>query len=314
MLLTQAGIFEDLTTLSDATRSRMLFLLDRHELTVSELGAVLQLPQSTVSRHLKTLLDAGWVTSRKDGTSRYYTLMADSRGPAARRLWVLLREQFGNSAAADQDARRLKTVISGRQTKSREFFESAAGQWDKLREELFGRASHLQALPGLLDPDWTVGDLGCGTGHVAGALAPFVKRVIAVDRSGEMLQAAKRRLRECPNVEVRRGELESLPIGDAELDAATLLLVLHHLSGPADALREAARALRPGGRILLCDMLPHDREEYRQQMGHIWLGFGEEQIKGLLAEAGFGTVRLAPLASNTAAKGPALFVASAIRQ
>jgi ArsR family transcriptional regulator len=311
MLLTQTAIFDDLSILADATRSRMLLLLDRNELTVSELCAVLQLPQSTVSRHLKTLLDAGWVTSRKEATSRYYTLMADSRGPAARRLWVVLRDQFGTSAAADQDARRLKTVISGRQTKSREFFESAAGQWDKLREELFGRASHLQALPGLLDPEWTVGDLGCGTGHAASALAPFVHRVLAVDRSGEMLQAARRRLREYPNVEVRRGELESLPIGDAELDAATLLLVLHHLPGPADALREAARVLKPGGRILICDMLPHEREEYRRQMGHIWLGFGEEQIRGLLVDAGFGGVKIVPLASNTAAKGPALFVASA---
>ncbi|MEX1126969.1 MAG: metalloregulator ArsR/SmtB family transcription factor [Vicinamibacterales bacterium] len=311
MLLTQTAIFDDLGILADATRSRMLLLLDRNELTVSELCAVLQLPQSTVSRHLKTLLDAGWVTSRKEATSRYYTLMADSRGPAARRLWVVLRDQYGTSAAADQDARRLKTVISGRQTKSREFFDSAAGQWDKLREELFGRASHLQALPGLLDPEWTVGDLGCGTGHAASALAPFVHRVLAVDRSGEMLQAARRRLREYPNVEVRRGELESLPIGDAELDAATLLLVLHHLSGPADALREAARVLKPGGRILICDMLPHEREEYRQQMGHIWLGFGEESIRGLLGDAGFGGVKIVPLASNTAAKGPALFVASA---
>jgi len=313
MLLTQTGIFDDLSILADATRSRMLLLLDRNELTVSELCSVLQLPQSTVSRHLKTLLDAGWVTSRKEATSRYYTLMADSRGPAARRLWVVLRDQFGSSAAADQDARRLKTVISGRQAKSREFFESAAGQWDKLREELFGRASHLQALPGLLDPRWTVGDLGCGTGHAASALAPFVQRVIAVDRSGEMLQAARRRLRGCANVEVRRGELESLPIGDAELDAATLLLVLHHLSGPADALREAARVLKPGGRILICDMLPHDHEEYRQQMGHVWLGFGEAQINGLLADTGFSDVRIVPLASNTAAKGPALFVASAVK-
>lgn len=311
MLLTQTAIFDDLSILADATRSRMLLLLDRNELTVSELCAVLQLPQSTVSRHLKTLLDAGWVTSRKEATSRYYTLMADSRGPAARRLWVVLRDQFGTGAAADQDARRLKTVISGRQTKSREFFESAAGQWDKLREELFGRASHLQALPGLLDPQWTVGDLGCGTGHAASALAPFVHRVLAVDRSGEMLQAARRRLREYSNVEVRRGELESLPIGDAELDAATLLLVLHHLPGPAEALREAARVLKPGGRILICDMLPHERDEYRRQMGHIWLGFGDDQIRGLLADAGFSGVKIVPLAGNTAAKGPALFVASA---
>ena len=313
MLLTPTDIFDDLSILADATRSRMLLLLDRNELTVSELCAVMQLPQSTVSRHLKTLLDAGWVTSRKEATSRYYTLMTASRGPAARRLWALLRDQFGSSAAADQDARRLKTVISGRQAQSREFFESAAGQWDKLREDLFGRASHLQALPGLLAPEWTIGDLGCGTGQAAAALAPFVRRVIAVDRSGEMLQAARRRLRQYPNVEVRRGELESLPIADGELDAATLLLVLHHLSGPAEALREAARVLRPGARILICDMLPHDREEYRQQMGHVWLGFGEEQIRGLLAEAGFGGVRIVPLASNTAAKGPALFVASATR-
>ena len=309
----QAVIFHDLATLADATRSRMLLLLDRNELTVSELCAVLQLPQSTVSRHLKTLLDAGWVSSRKEATSRYYTLKAESRGPAAQRLWGVLRDQFGTSAAADQDTRRLRTVLSGRQSKSRAFFESAAGQWDKLREDLFGRASHLQALPGLLDPGWTVGDLGCGTGQAASALAPFVARVIAVDQSAEMLQAAQRRLKEHDNVDVRRGELESLPVGDAELDAATLLLVLHHLSRPGDALREAARVLKPGGRLLICDMLPHDREEYRQQMGHVWLGFGEEQLTGLLADAGFIRVRIVPLASNTAAKGPALFVASATR-
>jgi ArsR family transcriptional regulator len=308
------GIFADLSTLADATRSRLLLLLDRNELTVSELCAVLQLPQSTVSRHLKTLLDAGWAASRRDGTSRYYTLAFESRGPAARRLWTLLREQVANTPAADQDARRLKTVISRRQSKSREFFESAAGQWDKLRADMFGRASHLQALPALLDSKWTVGDLGCGTGQMAATLAPFVQQVIAVDRSGEMLQAARRRLREHANVEVRRGELESLPIGDRELDAATLMLVLHHIPEPAEALREAARALRDGGRLLICDMLPHDREEYRQQMGHVWLGFAEAKVRSLLANAGFDDVRFVPLATATESKGPALFVASGIRR
>ncbi|HEY0875144.1 MAG TPA: metalloregulator ArsR/SmtB family transcription factor [Vicinamibacterales bacterium] len=314
MAVAQPGILDDLSTLADGTRSRMLLLLDRNELTVSELCGVLQLPQSTVSRHLKTLLDAGWVTSRRDGTSRYYTLMLDGRGPAARRLWTLLREQVGDSTAAAQDARRLKTIIRERQSKSREFFESAARQWDKLREEMFGRASYLQAIPALLDPGWTVGDFGSGTGQVAAALAPFVTRVIAVDRSGEMLQAARRRLRDHANVEVRRGELESLPIADGELDAATLMLVLHHLSDPGEALREAARALRPGGRLVICDMLPHDREDYRQQMGHVWLGFGEEQLKGLLADAGFVDVRIVPLETITEAKGPALFAAGATRR
>ena len=313
-MIAASGIFDDLNTLADVTRSRMLLLLDRHELTVTELCAVLQLPQSTVSRHLKTLLDAGWVTSRREATSRYYTLTLDARSAARRRLWTLLREQVGTSSAAEQDARRLQSVLQGRQAKSREFFESAAGQWDKLRAELFGGASYLQALPALLDPRSTVGDLGCGTGQVASALSPFVARVIAVDRSGEMLQAARRRLRDSANVDIRRGDLEALPIDDAELDAATLMLVLHHVPGPAEALREAARALRPGGRLVICDMLPHDREEYRQQMGHVWLGFGDEQITGLLAEAGFGDIRVVALPTNTNARGPALFVASAARQ
>ncbi len=308
---THAEIFEDLTALSDATRSRMLLLLERQELTVTDLCSVLQLPQSTVSRHLKTLADASWVVSRRDGTSRHYTLALDERAPAARRLWALLREQVSATPGADQDARRLKSVLARRQSKSARFFESAAGQWDKLRAEMFGAASHLQALPALLDERWVVGDLGCGTGQVAAALAPFVTRVIAVDRSGDMLQTARRRLRDAENVEVRRGELEALPIADAELDAATLLLVLHHLPDPAAALAETARVLRPGGRLVIADMLPHEHEEYRQQMGHVWLGFGEEQVRRLLGGSGFDNVRIVPLPTQPEARGPALFVAAA---
>jgi ubiquinone/menaquinone biosynthesis C-methylase UbiE len=291
----------------------MLLMLERQELTVGELCTVLQLPQSTVSRHLKTLSDTGWVTSRRDGTSRYYTLALDERGQATRRLWTLLREQIVLTNGADQDARRLKGVLSRRQTASQEFFSSAAGRWDRLRAELFGAASYLQSLPGLLDESWTVGDLGCGTGQVAAALAPFVAKVVAVDRSGEMLHAARRRLRDFANVDVRRGELEELPLEDDSLDAATLLLVLHHVPDPGAVLREASRALVRGGRLLICDMLPHDREEYRQQMGHVWLGFGEDQMRKLLGGAGFEKVRMATLAADPGAKGPALFVASAVK-
>jgi ArsR family transcriptional regulator len=297
----QAAIFDDLTALSDATRSRMLLLLERHELTVSELCSVLQLPQSTVSRHLKTLSDAEWVTSRRDGTSRYYSLNIDERNAQTRRLWNVLREQVATSVGADQDARRVKAVLARRQTKSEEFFASSAGQWDHVREDLFGRASSLHALPALFDSRWVVGDLGCGTGYTSAAVAPFVARVIGVDRSGEMLQ-------------IRRGDLEALPIGDGELDAAMMMLVLHHVPDPAAALREAARALHPGGQLLLYDMLPHDREEYRHQMGHIWLGFDGDQITRMLATAGFPDARIVHMPADPAAKGPALFVASATRE
>ena len=308
-----AAIFDDLTVLSDATRSRMLLILERHELTVTELCAVLQLPQSTVSRHLKTLGDGSWVSSRRDGTSRYYTLALDERDGHTRRLWSLLREQISTTAGADQDARRLKGVLARRQTKSEEFFASAAGQWDRLRREVFGRDSALHALPALVDPRWIVGDLGCGTGETSAALAPFVARTIAVDRSGEMLQAARRRLRDLPNVDVRRGELEALPIDAAELDAALMLLVLHHVPDPAAALGEAARTMKPGARFVLCDMLPHDREEYKKEMGHVWLGFADDQLRRLMTGAGFADIRIVPLPVDPEARGPALFVASAIR-
>jgi len=311
--VTQAAIFDDLTTLSDATRGRMLLILERHELTVTELCAVLQLPQSTVSRHLKTLADSSWVTSRRDGTSRYYTLALEERDAHTRRLWSLLREQIAGTPGADQDARRLKGVLGRRQSKSEEFFASAAGQWDRLRRDLFGGASALHALPALIDPAWTVGDLGCGTGETSAALAPFVTRTIAVDRSGEMLQTARRRLKDVAGVDVRRGELEALPIADAELDAAIMLLVLHHVPDPAAVLAEAARTIKPRGRFVLCDMLPHDHEEYKQQMGHVWLGFGEDQLRRLLGVAGFLHIRVVQLPVDPGAKGPALFVASAVR-
>jgi ubiquinone/menaquinone biosynthesis C-methylase UbiE/DNA-binding transcriptional ArsR family regulator len=305
------AIFGDLTALADETRSRMLLVLERHELTVSELCSVLQLPQSTVSRHLKTLSDANWVTSRRDGTSRYYTLTLDERDASTRRLWSLLRDHVATTSGADQDGRRLKGVLARRQTKSEAFFTSAAGQWDRLRQDMFGGASALQVLPALLDPSVTIGDLGCGTGQTSASLAPFVARAIAVDRSGEMLQAARRRLRDFKNVEVRRGELEALPIENGELDAAVMMLVLHHVPDPSAALVEAGRVLKPGGRLIMCDMLPHDREEYKQQMGHVWLGFGDDHVRRLLGTAGFSRPRIVALPADPDAKGPALFVASA---
>ena len=187
-----APMFGWMTSLADATRARLLRLVERHELAVAELCDVLQLPQSTVSRHLKVLVDDGWLAVRSEGTSRFYRLAATQLDPAARRLWALLREQTAQGGVAEQDERRLATVLSGRRTRSQAFFGSAAGQWDKLRREMYGERFDLVGLAGLLDAEWVVGDLGCGTGQISETLAPFVRQVIAVETSRAMLAAAKR--------------------------------------------------------------------------------------------------------------------------
>ncbi|HEX8829618.1 MAG TPA: metalloregulator ArsR/SmtB family transcription factor [Longimicrobium sp.] len=305
------AIFDRMSALADTTRSRILLLLERHELTVGEACAVLQLPQSTVSRHLKLLSDDGWVSSRAEGTSRRYRMETDRLDPSARGLWRIVREQVATLPAAEQDAGRLQSVLAQRTTQSRAFFSSSAGQWDRLRAELFGERTDLVGLLALVADEWTVGDLGCGTGRLAAALAPFVERVVAVDASAAMLEAARARLGTAANVEVRAGELEALPVADGELDAAVASLVLHYLADPAAALAEAFRALRPGGRLVVVDMMPHDRDEFRHTMGHVWQGFGAEQMERWLCAAGFAPPRYVPLPPDPAAKGPTLFAASA---
>src|SRR5262252_5447723 len=215
------ALLDHLSSLADTTRSRLLLLLDRHELTVGELCGIVQLPQSTVSRHLKALADAGWVAARAEGTSHLYTMTNGALDAGARRLWLLVRDQVGSTPVAAQDQRRLQAALAERRTKSQEFFSSSAGQWDRLREELYGDRFHLGALAAFAHGDWVLGDLGCGTGETSAALAPFVQHVIAVDASAAMLQAARKRLQAFDNIELRRGELEGLPIDDARLDAAT---------------------------------------------------------------------------------------------
>jgi ArsR family transcriptional regulator len=287
----------------------MLLLLEKHELTVSELCSVLQMPQSSVSRQLKTLSDDDWVASRRDGTSRFYSMVLEDLDAGAKRLWPLIREQVAATSAAGQDDRRLRGVLARRRAKSQEFFASAAGEWDRLRSDLFGDTFFLWGVLGLIDPALVVGDLGCGTGQLTETVAPYVKRVVSVDASPDMLDAARQRLGGARNVDLRQGELESLPIEAAELDAAMLSLVLHYSPSPARALSEVGRVLRPGGRVLVVDMLPHDRQEYQQQMGHVWLGFSEKQMARFLGGAGFRDVRVRMLPADPDAKGPALFAA-----
>ena len=306
-----ADILGRLTALSDPTRCRILRLLEQFELTVGELCASLQLPQSTVSRHLKVLSDEGWVSARGEGTSRFYKADLDSLEAGARDLWMIVREQLGTSLGISGDQRRAEAVIAKRKAKVRQFFDSAAGTWDDLRAQLVGDRSDLLALLDLFDPTWVVGDLGCGTGHISAALAPSVARVIAIDESGPMLAAARARLADATNVDLREGHIESLPLEDASLDVAILFLVAHFITDPARAMQEVRRVLKPGGRLLLVDLLPHDREDLAAQ-GHIWQGFSEEQITGWMTSAGFTHSRYRPMA-QTNDRTPGLFVSTARR-
>lgn len=304
------ALHDRLSALADPIRTRLLLLLERHELTVSELKAVVQLPQSTVSRHLKVLADAGWVAAREDGTSNRYRHDPRELEAGTRRLWTSVREEAQALPASRRDVDRLKGVLAERQTRSQAFFASSAAQWDRVRSELFGSRTELFALVGLLDAGATVGDLGCGTGQLAEVMAPFAKQVIAVDESAAMLKAARARLDAFENVELRSGSLEALPIADGVLDVAVLSLVLHYVAEPAEALAEIRRTLRPkGGKLLLVDMLPHDRAEYRQTMGHVWLGFDVDQLTQWSAEAGFASIRHHALPAAPQAKGPTLFAA-----
>ena len=310
MIMT-APLLDRLTALADPIRCRLLLAVEREELAVNELRAVLQLPQSTVSRHLRVLLDEGWVKSRADKTTNWYRMATRDLDIGSRRLWQVVREQVAETPGAQRDAARVKSVLAGRRIRTQEFFATDAGRWDRVRAELFGAGTERLALGGLLDPGWTVGDLGSGTGPLAALLAPLTTRVIAVDESPAMLAAARERTRHFPNVECRQGALEALPIDDETLDLAMIVLVLHHLPEPARAVEEASRALRPAGRLVLVDMMPHERSEYRDEMGHQWLGFDQETVLAWCRAAGLGRVWYRPLPPQPETKGPLLFVAAA---
>ncbi len=307
-----ASITDQLSALSDELRLRLLRLLEVEDLSVGEVAKVVQMPQSTISRHLKVLNESGWLSRRTEGTASFYRLLLDDLPIRSRSLWLVVREQLQDGPRVAEDLRRLQAVLADRRTDSLSYFGRISGEWDAIRGELFGSSFTASALPALLPGSWVVADLGCGTGNVSELVAPFVARVLAVDQSDPMLEAARKRLETCENVEFLAGDLTALPIEDGAVDAAICVLVLHHLPDPGAAVRELARILRPGGKALIVDMVSHDRADYRNSMGHQHLGFKSGQIEDLLADAGLARARVINLPCDPEGKGPGLFAATAI--
>jgi len=300
-----------LTVLAEAQHVRLLRVLAHEELGVGELVRVVGWPQSTVSRHLKALVVAGWVARRTVGTTALVRMAPEALSPEALALWAIIRDdpEAATETAADRD--RIALVIAERAADAGTFFGRVASGWDALRDQLFGRAFVVPAALALVPPDATIADLGCGTGELLARIAPFCERLFGIDREPSMVAAAAQRVVAESHVQVLEGPLEALPLGDASVDLALMVLVLHHLAEPSAALHEAARILRPGGRLVVVDMQPHTNRAW-SVFGHLHQGFAPADLDALVGPA-LSRERHVALPNDPDTQGPPLFVASFTR-
>jgi ArsR family transcriptional regulator len=280
--------------LGDEARLRLLRVLDKDRFNVKELTGILGLAQSGISRHLGLLKEADLVVEERDGAYSFYRLSPALRDHTPGPLWPLLEAQFASaagSAALRADDARLQEVLRLR----RENFEHVGPDTRDGRQLVPGRswAAWSRAL-GLLLPPLDVADLGCGEGYLTVETARWARQVTAVDRSPGVLARAKALAarRKCSNITWKKGELEKLPIESAAMDLALLSQALHHAADPAVAIGEAARILKPGGRLLILDLRPHDESWVREKLGDRWFGFSDDQLAGLLTRAGFTDVKV----------------------
>jgi DNA-binding transcriptional ArsR family regulator len=302
-------------TLADPTRMRILCLLEREELAVQELMEVLGMAQSRVSRHLGILREAGLIQDRRDGTFVLYRFSPSESGHW-REAWMLVRRSLGDDATADRDLAALGRVIEARASRSRSFFDSVGPEWDALRKVWSDDLLRARALARLIAPGLRVADIGTGTGVLALELARAGLRVVAVDHSARMLDAARAKLERDPGLDValRLGDASSLPLGDAEVDAAFAHMVLQYLASPIEALREMARVVAPGGSVVVIDFVSHDREWMRQELGVLRLGFTAEEIESSFVSVGLPEPRIEVQApTSRTADLPETFIASARR-
>ncbi|MCH6482006.1 metalloregulator ArsR/SmtB family transcription factor [Pseudoxanthomonas sp. LH2527] len=272
-----------LKVFADATRVRLLALLAREELTVAELSAITQLAQPRVSTHLAKLKEAGLARDRRAGVSAYYRFDEDNLDSVQRELWRSLRDG-SDDPLLRQDAERIAAVLANRAA-DQNWADSVAG--DMERHYSPGRtweALARTALPLLETGD--VLDIASGDGVLAELLSPHAKRYVCIDTSTRVVAAAGERLRRFPNVEVREGDMHALPFKDGSFDLVVLMHALTYASKPAQAVAEAARVLRKGGRLLLSSLGKHEHRSAVEAYGHVNLGFTEKELRRFAEKAG----------------------------
>jgi len=272
-----------LKVFADATRVRLLALIEREELTVAELSAITRLAQPRVSTHLARLKDAGLVRDRRAGVSAYYRFDEALLDPAQRALWTTLKEG-SDDPLLRQDAERVPAVLANRAA-DQNWADAVAG--DMERHYSPGRtweAMARSALPLLETGD--VLDIASGDGVLAELLAPHSHRYVCLDSSTKVVLAASERLRRLENVEVCEGDMHALPFDDAHFDLVVLMHALTYADHPAEAVAEAARVLRPGGKLLLTSLARHEHQTVVEAYGHVNLGFGAKELSRFVTRAG----------------------------
>ena len=280
-----SDILDIFKALADEGRLRILRSIDQAELSVAELVQALEMPQSTVSRHLKPMREAGLVESRRDGTSVYY-----NRGPLFHdaAFAKILNDRLKEIPVANRDAAAVEHVLDFRRKKSREFFDEIAGRYGTLTEPGGG----WQALAAGLAAGFsgkTVADLGCGEGYLALLLARFAEKVVAFDQSEKMLKLVSEKAAEgnlADRLELRVGILEELDLSNEAFDAVFLSQALHHTSNPEDVIRAASEGLKSGGQLVILDLMRHEHEWAREEWADQWLGFDPLEIRAWLQDAG----------------------------
>ena len=283
--------------LADPTRLRILALVRRMELSVGELAQVLGQSQPRVSRHVKILADAGLAERRKEGS---WVFVAEGRpervAPVCAALDAWAAEEPDRWATAD--AVRLAAVRADRAAAAERWFEGHADEWDAIRSLHVAESEVEAAMARVLAPETAGGlgrliDIGTGTGRMLELFGRHAASAVGIDRSSEMLRLARAKLTAggLGAAELRQADLYALPLADGAADVAIIHHVLHFAQAPDAAIVEAARVLSPGGRLLIVDFAPHEREELRSRDAHVRLGFSDEQVLGWFAEAGIAPVQ-----------------------